>query len=169
MTITVTRDHKQTGVKFCLSYSCMILILLKPFYICVDEGYSRIYKMSKALIVVRNDLHGLSLRDASIFLSVWFFMNLTDSWIVRTCSRKLHVEYYFLFIIWAAPCENISSGTCGQWWPRSACAFAQSDQGLHCPLTESLDITECMNWEQRPGWYFAQAQGHLNLRIFRSV
>ena len=27
--------------------------------------------------------------------------------------------------------------------PRSACAFAQSDQGLHCPLTESLDTTEC--------------------------
>ena len=24
----------------------------------------------------------------------------------------------------------------GQWRPRSDCAFAQSDQGLHCPLTE---------------------------------
>ena len=26
-----------------------------------------------------------------------------------------------------------------------------SDQGLHCPFTESLDTTECMNGEQRPG------------------
>ena len=26
----------------------------------------------------------------------------------------------------------------------------QSDQGLHCPLTESLATTECMNGKQRP-------------------
>ena len=32
-------------------------------------------------------------------------------------------------------------------WPRSACMFMQSDQGLNCLLTESLDIdtTEYMN------------------------
>ena len=42
------------------------------------------------------------------------------------------------------------SGICGQRRPRSACAFAQSDQGLHCPLTESLDTMECMNDEQTP-------------------
>ena len=29
-------------------------------------------------------------------------------------------------------------------------APAQSDQGLHCPLTEWLDTTECTNGEQRP-------------------
>ena len=29
-------------------------------------------------------------------------------------------------------------------------ASAQSDQGLHCPLTESLDTIECINGEQRP-------------------
>ena len=28
---------------------------------------------------------------------------------------------------------------------------AQFDQGLHCPLSESLDATECMNGLQRPG------------------
>ena len=27
----------------------------------------------------------------------------------------------------------------GQCRPRSACAFAQADQGLHCPLTKSMD------------------------------
>ena len=27
------------------------------------------------------------------------------------------------------------------------CASAWSDQCLHCPLTESLDTTECMNGE----------------------
>ena len=33
--------------------------------------------------------------------------------------------------------------------PRSACAFAQSNQGLHCTLTESLYTTECMSKQQR--------------------
>ena len=51
-------------------------------------------------------------------------------------------------IIWAEPCENVSSGIYGQRSPRSACASAQSDQGLHCPLTESLDIIDCNNGEQ---------------------
>ena len=57
----------------------------------------------------------------------------------------------------AAQCENMSSGICGQQRPRSACASAQADQGLCCPLTESLDTIECMNWEQIPRWYFAHA------------
>ena len=33
---------------------------------------------------------------------------------------------------------------------RSACASSQSDQGLHCPLIESMDTTGCMNEEQWP-------------------
>ena len=45
-------------------------------------------------------------------------------------------------------CENVSSGICGQRRSRSACASAQSDQGLQCPLTDSLDTTECMTGEQ---------------------
>ena len=43
---------------------------------------------------------------------------------------------------WTEQCENVSSGICGQRRPRSACAFAQSDRALHCPLTEPLDTTE---------------------------
>ena len=69
-----------------------------------------------------------------------------------------------LYVRWAAPCENVSLGICGQRRPRSDCASAQSDQGLHCPLTESLGNTECMNREQRRG-YFAHAQDDLNLRV----
>ena len=38
-------------------------------------------------------------------------------------------------------------------------------QGLHCPLPELLDTTEWTTGEQRPGWYFAHAQGDLNLRF----
>ena len=42
-------------------------------------------------------------------------------------------------------------GHMGTGRPRSACTSAQSDQGLHCLLTESLDTTECMTGEQRLG------------------
>ena len=35
----------------------------------------------------------------------------------------------------------------------------QSDQDLHCPLTESLDTTKCINGEQMPGWDFVHALG----------
>ena len=38
--------------------------------------------------------------------------------------------------------RKVSSGICGQQRPRSACASAQSDQGLHCRLTESLDTID---------------------------
>ena len=68
-------------------------------------------------------------------------------------------------VIWAVPCENVSSGICEQWRPRSACASAQADLGLHCPLTESLATTECMNGEQQARWYFAHVHDDLNLLI----
>ena len=44
---------------------------------------------------------------------------------------------------------------------------AWSYQGLHYPQTESLDTTECMSGEQRPGYYFAHAQDDLNLHVLR--
>ena len=55
--------------------------------------------------------------------------------------------------------SKASSGVCGQRRPRSACASAQSDQGLHCPLTISLGTSECMIVEQMPGRYFVHVQG----------
>ena len=54
--------------------------------------------------------------------------------------------------------KNVSSGICGQRRPRTACASAQSDQPLRCPLTESLDTTECINGEQMPGSDFAHVE-----------
>ena len=40
---------------------------------------------------------------------------------------------------------------------------------FHCPLTELLDTTECMNGKQRSGWYLAHTQYGLNLRIFAHI
>ena len=42
-------------------------------------------------------------------------------------------------------------------------ASSQSDQGLPCLLTDSLDITESMNGG--PGRYFVHVQDDLNLHI----
>ena len=70
-------------------------------------------------------------------------------------------------IILAALCENLSSGICGQRKPRSDCASTQSDLGLRCPLTESLDTLECINGEQRSGCDFAHARDDMILRIVR--
>ena len=61
--------------------------------------------------------------------------------------------------------QKCVTGMCRQQRPRSAWASIQSDQGLHCPLTESLDTTECISGEQRSGLYFTHSQDDLNLQI----
>ena len=53
---------------------------------------------------------------------------------------KVAMSSFYCYLIWAAPCKNVSLGLFGQRWPRSACAFVQSDQGLRCPLTEHWTI-----------------------------
>ena len=65
--------------------------------------------------------------------------------------------------MWVASREDVSSGICGQRRPRSAWVSGQSNQGLHCPLKESLDTEKCKNEE--PGRYFAHVQDGLNLRM----
>ena len=80
------------------------------------------------------------------------------------CIRRIAFDFC---LWWVVPCENVSSGICGQPRPRSTCASAQCDQGLHSPLAETFDGTEYMNGEQRPEWYFTHAQDDLNLRILR--
>ena len=72
------------------------------------------------------------------------------SLITDNYHTTLYVSKYSV-IGWVRPCKKLSLVLCGQQRPRSACASAQSDQGLHCPLTESLDATECINGAQMPG------------------
>ena len=57
---------------------------------------------------------------------------------------------YSIIHVWAAPLKNVSSGICGQRRPRTACASAQSDQDIRCPLAESVNTIECINGEQMP-------------------
>ena len=66
--------------------------------------------------------------------------NRDENIIILSLGKKVG-ELKRYSILLAAPCENVSSGICGQRRPRSACASAQSYQGRHCPLTESLYIT----------------------------
>ena len=85
------------------------------------------------------------------------------SYFVYHSENNFPKTHDVLIIKWAAPCKNMSLGIYGQQRPRSTCADAQSDQGLHCLQTESLDTVEWMNGEQKTGWYF------LNLHILRTL
>ena len=96
------------------------------------------------------------------------------SWALSTSKKLLRHELFnfysspvnseddkmmaFLFhkwiVVWAAPCENVSSGICGQRRSRSACTSAQSDQGLYYSLKESLETIEYINGDQIPEWDF---------------
>ena len=67
-----------------------------------------------------------------------------------TCSGALLLQLWSNAKKWPSDIR-------GQRRPRSACTSAQSDQGLHCPLTKSLDTTEYINREQRHGWLCACA------------
>ena len=95
----------------------------------------------------------------SIYLNSRVFVmeslsNLTpfSLWMIRPHLHidKIHVNKIHFYVYCTAPCENVSLDISEQQRPRSACASAQSDLGLTCPLTESLDTTECMSEEQRP-------------------
>ena len=74
------------------------------------------------------------------------------------CGRVYSV-YNGLKQILTTDRENMSSGICWQWRPRSACAFAPSDQVDCCPLqvTEAFDTIKCFNGEQMPGRDCARA------------
>ena len=47
------------------------------------------------------------------------------------------------------PCEKVFLGHADSEGPDQTVQM-QSDQSRHCPLTESLDTTECRNGEQWP-------------------
>ena len=67
--------------------------------------------------------------------------------------------------IWAALCENVPLGIWGQRRTRLVYASAQSEDGLHCLLIESLHTAECMNGEQRPDDTLRMRV--MNLRVLR--
>ena len=50
---------------------------------------------------------------------------------LRNRNTNLNMD---AFSIWARSCENVSFAICEQQRRRSACASAQSDQHLCCPL-----------------------------------
>ena len=53
---------------------------------------------------------------------------------------------------------------CGQRRTWSACAFAQADQGLRCPLTESMDIVVYVDEQRMSRSDSTDAHAHLDLR-----
>ena len=68
------------------------------------------------------------------------------------------LQWVNVSVKWAMPCENVYSGI-----------YAQSDQGLHGPLTEWLDTIECINAEQMPGSDFSHARDEYESENFAYV
>ena len=64
----------------------------------------------------------------------------------------------------AATSENVPSDMCAQRRLRSACATAQADQSLRCPLKETLQAQLSNNAISEDSDQTANAQGDLNLR-----
>ena len=62
------------------------------------------------------------------------------------------------------PGEKGLQGICGQQRPRSACASANADKGLRCPLIESFGVQRAKDLTK-----YAHAQVDLNLSIFRTL
>ena len=84
---------------------------------------------------------------------------------VHVCAVINIIIFHIITWKYVTPCKKGPSGTNSKQRHGLACPSVQSDQGLHCPLIESLDTTECMNGEQRPRWYFAHVQDDLNLHF----
>ena len=95
----------------------------------------------------------------------WMFYKSED--FITTGLRPLTLHAFN----WGASCENVSSSLCGPQRPRPACASAQSDQGLCCSQTESLDTVdsiEYFNGEQCPD-ETAHVEDDVNPHILRML
>ena len=132
------------------------------------SGPSEVTANQNALIRLHSYMYFVAL-DKEIFSNqkYWYFyfsrkiyvlgIHLKCPWdMFAWRNYPLYLLGYFLYLelwimklnyelwSWTAPCEDVSSGICGQWRPRSACVSTQSNQDLHCPLTASLETTGCI-------------------------
>ena len=99
------------------------------------------------------DLHCLQRQGISGF---------SRTWVNNLYILQRHIAY---LNIWAPLRKNVPLDHVRTVKAQIRLHNAQSDLGLHCLLTESLDTTEYINGEQRPRWYLANAQDDLNLHI----
>ena len=69
-------------------------------------------------------------------------------------------------MIWYATHEKSPYAICGQHRPWSACAYAQADLDLRCPLTdsESIDIVVYVNEQRMSRSECTDAHAHLDIR-----
>ena len=97
-------------------------------------------------------------------IRVFFFLSENFQFLVVKFSVYLN-RRVFVMVSWSHQAK-----ACLQAYAKNESTYhthIRADQKLHCPLTESLATTECMNGEQMSGWYFAHVQDYLNLCILR--
>ena len=95
----------------------------------------------------RNVSPAKSQRSETSLGAVWIAKNVKSLHADNEDSGRNAGRYVFLrYVLYlndkdiiCAKHEKGLYAICGQRRPRSACAYAQADQGLHCPLTESMD------------------------------
>ena len=87
-------------------------------------------EVTKVVYLVQNGKKSTKMHSIPLFVVEQFIRGLTHVFPKVVCIPR------------AAPHENVSFGIRGHRLPRSACASAQSDQVLHCPLIEILGTVE---------------------------
>ena len=119
-----------------------------------------------------NTLESCRSRSVNLTTHCFFRAGLSNTHLHRTCAvctycsdkkcdgtnitcRFLHgnivCDRYSAFTNWAVTFENMTQSLYRQQRPRSAYSSAQSDQGLPCTITESLDTTKYIDEEQSSG------------------
>ena len=103
--------------------------------------------------------------NAQMLRLVWIFAG-------RTCPKIQFFTLRFISIwnfichrpSWRSKQEKGSYTICGQCRSRSACAYAQADLNLHCPLTEWMDTEVYVDEQKMPKIYCADVHAELDLR-----
>ena len=68
-----------------------------------------------------------------------------------------------IYNIWCTTHEKGPYVICGQRRPRSACAYAQTDLGLHCLLTEGMDTVVYVDEQRMSRSDCSGAHSHLDI------
>ena len=165
---TSTQTNKQTNSTI-FSWVCTFLVLHS-----IGDFHTVYLEMMKIQILFRNKKKFLHLRGISTDLTIFLYQQQFSIFHndifrknMKLCNHmEVHFFTYISFELWQT--QICLWDMCWQWKLRLDSIDAQSDQGLSCPLPESLDTVECCTGEQRSGWNFAHAQDDVNPHSFCS-
>ena len=160
-------QHKIITMHINISYT-MLWIIMRcffvtewKFYFCLwlqelfSWGPAKLRKWQEWTVDAQTSLHILAVwSGCSLSLLILYsvdFVCLNSggpaqiAWICRLLLTLQSYPFIEFMYIWCAMCEKGPYAICGQCWPWSACAKAQADLGLRCPLLETMDTEKYMS------------------------